>query len=374
MTIRVSIEPGDDLIGRFGDTVVLISRAGASDVSASELLGLVAELSTDRDAQATAVAARLASWVLNHLSGNIAAFGIVAPVPDGVVVFLRGAVRCSVSAGGSRRDLSGEQALTWVDQILPGQFDWLTIGGANGVGEVDPISDLQAGVVPGRGFVLSGVQAPDQPASPGTYARPADSALPADFAAAGSAHSVPRSRRHPGRARRPGRSCRSGGSCLARGRRPAGRRGRPGAPGAPDGPAASDAALAQPAPAELAEPEPEPDWAPAAPNGSDELAGPHGAAADHGTGPSEAYLQPAPYPEPESYEQPQPYEQPGLVRAAGVLRAAARGVRALRAARAARFLPVRRALLAGRPGRRSRPRPPATMRARTAAAAWSRRS
>jgi hypothetical protein len=156
VTLRVSIEPGNDLIGRFGDTVVLISRGGAADESAHELLGLVAELAADREAAATAVAARLAGWVLGHLPGNIAPFGIVVPVPEGVVVFLRGPVQCTVSVGDTIRQLSGEQALTWVDQILPGTFDWLTIGGAESASvQADPISDLQAGVVPGQGFVLN---------------------------------------------------------------------------------------------------------------------------------------------------------------------------------------------------------------------------
>ena len=157
MTLRVSIEPGKDLIGRFGDTVVLISRSGAADESAHELLGLVAELAADREAAATAVAARLAGWVLGHLPGDIAPFGIVVPVPEGVVVFLRGPVQCTVSAGDAVRQLSGEQALTWVDQILPGTFDWLAVGGTGSASvEADPISDLLAGVVPGQGFVLNG--------------------------------------------------------------------------------------------------------------------------------------------------------------------------------------------------------------------------
>jgi hypothetical protein len=166
VTMRVSIEPGNDLVGRFGDTVVLISRAGtswdsATDASANELLGLVADLAADREAPATAVAARLAGWVLGHIAGNVAPFGIVVPVPDGVVVFLRGPVRCTVSAGDGVRHLSGEQALTWVDQILPGTFDWLAIGGVEGTAvQADPISDLRAGVVPGRGFILNGAGAP----------------------------------------------------------------------------------------------------------------------------------------------------------------------------------------------------------------------
>jgi len=159
VTMRASIEPGSDLVGRFGDTVVLICRDDdPANESANELLGLVAELSATPEAPATAVAARLAGWVLGHLPGNIAPFGIVAPVPDGVVIFLRGPVGCTVSMGDAVRQFSGEQALTWVDQILPGTFDWLAIGGARGNAlQADPTTDLQAGVVPGQGFVLSGV-------------------------------------------------------------------------------------------------------------------------------------------------------------------------------------------------------------------------
>jgi hypothetical protein len=165
--MRLSIEPGNDLVGRFGDTVVLISRDNATDASANELLGLVADLASDREAPATAVAARLAGWVLGHLAGDVAPFGIVAPVPEGVVVFLRGPVRCTVSTGDGIRNLSGEQALTWVDQILPGTFDWLAIGGVEGTAiQADPISDLRAGVVPGQGFVLNGLGGQGPAAAP----------------------------------------------------------------------------------------------------------------------------------------------------------------------------------------------------------------
>lgn len=159
----MSIEPGNDLVGRFGDTVILISRSGPADATAGELLALVAELAADTAVPATAVAARLAGWVLGNLSGNVAPFGIVTPVPEGVVVFLRGPVRCAVGVGDSVRQLSGEQALTWVDQIVPGTFDWIAVGGAEGSGvQPDPVSDLRVGVVPGRGFVLTGVAAAGQ--------------------------------------------------------------------------------------------------------------------------------------------------------------------------------------------------------------------
>ena len=196
MTLRVSVEPGNDLIGRFGDTVVLISRSGAADESARELLGLVAELAADREAAATAVAARLAGWVLGHLPGDIAPFGIVVPVPEGVVVFLRGPVQCTVSVGDTIRQLSGEQALTWVDQILPGTFDWLTIGGTESASvQADPISDLVAGVVPGQGFVLNsaGGQGPAIAAAPARQpqAAPVAPVAPAEPAPAEPAPAEP---------------------------------------------------------------------------------------------------------------------------------------------------------------------------------------
>ena len=66
-------------------------------------------------------------------------------------------------------ELSGEQALTWVDQIVPGTFEQLAIGSAAGWPvRADQLSDLQAGVVPGQGFVLSRVMStPDlEPAAP----------------------------------------------------------------------------------------------------------------------------------------------------------------------------------------------------------------
>jgi hypothetical protein len=191
--MRVSIEPGNDLVGRFGDSVVLISRKGAADASASELLGLVADLAAGPGAPATAVAARRAGWVLGNLSGNVSAFGIVTPVPEGVVVFLRGPVRCTVSVGDAVRQLSGEQALTWVDQIIPGTFDWLAVGGTDNTGvQADPVSDLRAGVIPGQGFVLVGAAAPDQAAvAPGAARGGAASAELSQVAPAEAAQPEP---------------------------------------------------------------------------------------------------------------------------------------------------------------------------------------
>jgi FHA domain len=161
MTTHIGIEPGSGLIGRFGDTVILIPRgasaAGGPDQAARELIDLAAAVASDRQQSAGMIAARLAAWVIGHMPGDdVIAFGIVAPVDDGVVVFLRGAVWCAVTEGSSTRQLSGEQALTWVDQLLPGTFERLAIGSvADRPVQADPISDLRAGVVPGQGFVVT---------------------------------------------------------------------------------------------------------------------------------------------------------------------------------------------------------------------------
>ena len=142
--------------GRSWDRSRSRSRSGTGTGAVQELLGLAAEVGSDRQAPANAIASRLAAWVIGHMSGDAPAFGIVAPMRDGVVMFLRGAVWCTITEGGSVREVSGEQALTWVDLIVPGTFEQLAIGGAAGRPvQADPLSDLWGGVVPGQGFVLS---------------------------------------------------------------------------------------------------------------------------------------------------------------------------------------------------------------------------
>jgi hypothetical protein len=181
-TTHIGIEPGSGLIARFGDTVILIPRGPAAaqgaDEAARELVDLTGAVASDRQQSAGVIAARLAAWVIGHMAGDVTAFGVVAPVDDGVVVFLRGAVQCAVTEGSSTRELSGECALTWVDQLLPGTFDRLAIGTADRSVQADPMSDLREGVVPGQGFVLTrltSVREPE-PAAPGAGER----ALPSE--------------------------------------------------------------------------------------------------------------------------------------------------------------------------------------------------
>jgi hypothetical protein len=191
VTTRIGIEPGQGLVGRFGNTTILIPRGEMEDgpgETVRELLDLAADVASDRQASASTIAGRLAAWVLGHMSGDAPAFGMAVPVDDGVVMFLRGRVWCTVTDGGSTRELSGEHALTWVDQIVPGTFEQLAIGSTAGRAvRAEPLSDLRAGVVPGQGFVLlpAGSAPEPEPAGPVAWSapEPEPAGPPADEAA-----------------------------------------------------------------------------------------------------------------------------------------------------------------------------------------------
>ncbi|HMH94064.1 MAG TPA: FHA domain-containing protein [Streptosporangiaceae bacterium] len=188
LTTHVGIEPGGGLVGRFGEAVILIPGASGMDDTAGELLGLVGAVAADPGLAGNMIAARLAAWVIGRMPDDVLAFGVVAPVPDGVVIFLRGAVQCAVTASGATRQLSGEQALTWVDQMIPGSFERLAIGvAADRPVRAQRWSDLWAGVVPGQGFVLTrvGTQPAAGPVAP-EYSAAEDFVPAASYAGAGS--------------------------------------------------------------------------------------------------------------------------------------------------------------------------------------------
>ena len=183
MTAHIGIEPGSGLIGRFGDTVVVVPREEPGSAGGiRELLGLVASVAADEALSAGMVAARLAAWVLGHMPGDAISFGMVAVRGSDVVVFLRGPVSCTVTEDGATRELSGERALTWVDEAIPATFELLTIGagGAGAAVTPDPLSDLREGVVPGDGIALTWLG----PAAPVSEAAPASGAAEAGGAVA----------------------------------------------------------------------------------------------------------------------------------------------------------------------------------------------
>jgi hypothetical protein len=176
VTTRIGIDQGPGLVGRFGDTVILIPHGAATDGDADEvvgeLLGLSAAVAADPELPASVIAARLASWVIGRMPEDATAFAIVVPVRGGTVMFLRGTVWCEASGPDWTRRLSGEQAVTWVDQILPPSFERLAIGAAAAQSvRAYPGTDLREGIVPGQGFVLTRIGTTSEPGPDAQYPR-----------------------------------------------------------------------------------------------------------------------------------------------------------------------------------------------------------
>jgi hypothetical protein len=98
----------------------------------------------------------------HHLAAVVASepeltppFGAVAPLGDGYVVLLHGPVSAEISSPLGVVRLSGEQAVTWVDHKVEVPVDRLSVTYRDHPVEVDPMSDLRAGLVPGSGFVVT---------------------------------------------------------------------------------------------------------------------------------------------------------------------------------------------------------------------------
>ncbi|WP_091368847.1 FHA domain-containing protein [Geodermatophilus telluris] len=164
----MGLTPGDDLVARFGDVVLLVPGDGADD-GVAELLGLV-EAAAAEDDPGSALATRLLGWAGGRRPGEGTPFGVVAPVADGVVVLLRGAVSAEVAGPGGTRQLSGRQALTWVDHVVALPFDRVAVGAGDAPAPPHPRSALREGVVPAGGFVLSPTDGDDAHPAAGTPA------------------------------------------------------------------------------------------------------------------------------------------------------------------------------------------------------------
>jgi hypothetical protein len=103
-----------------------------------------------------ALAHRIGELLFRSGSGDVASFGVVAPVEGGVLVLLHGEIDAEIVQASGARRLSGRQAVTWVDQVVRAPFDRVALTEAP-VGSVlvHPHSDLRVGIVPGAGFVLT---------------------------------------------------------------------------------------------------------------------------------------------------------------------------------------------------------------------------
>lgn len=166
-TTPVRVAPGAGLVGRVGDGVLVVA-APVVEEQVTSLLTLLREACDGQDRPGRLLARRVAQHVFQSDPAAVPSFAVLAPTDDGWAVTLHGDVELSVVRGGaSEEPVSGRQAATWVDRIVPEGFDRLVVGpDVAALAAPSGPFDLQAGVVPGAGVVI----AADGPAQP----RPAD--------------------------------------------------------------------------------------------------------------------------------------------------------------------------------------------------------
>ena len=154
---HVGVAPGEGLVARIGGVVVLLTDVdGPQESFSGALLTLVDEAGAAAQTQGTALAWRLAELVVSRHSSGGAPFGLVAPVDGGWLVFLHGPVRAQITGQDGEVTLVGENALTWVDQVVRSPVNRIAVTLApEGPVVTDPRSDLRAGTVPGSGFAIT---------------------------------------------------------------------------------------------------------------------------------------------------------------------------------------------------------------------------
>jgi hypothetical protein len=151
------VQPGDGLVGRFGDTVLLIAGpVSEGDRFVEQLMGTVEGASAETAVPGASLAQRVGELLFRAGSTRVASFGVMAPVEGGALVLLHGDVDAEITQPSGVNRLSGRQAVTWVDHVVRAPFDRVALTrGSSGPVAVHPRSDLRVGVVPGAGFVLT---------------------------------------------------------------------------------------------------------------------------------------------------------------------------------------------------------------------------
>lgn len=154
---HVGVQPGDGLVGRFGDSVLLVAGPTSEvDPFVEELVATVEAGAAEGAQPGATLAHRIGELLFRTLSGDVASFGVVAPVEGGALVLLHGEVDAEIVQPSGTRRLSGRQAVTWVDHVVRAPFDSVALTqGTARPPSVHPRSDLRVGVVPGAGFVLT---------------------------------------------------------------------------------------------------------------------------------------------------------------------------------------------------------------------------
>lgn len=161
MTGPVELGAGTGVVAVIGGVLGFVADGDAAE----PLVTALREAASGDGTPGRRVALRLASLVAAD-DAALPDFGVLAPLDDGWVVLLRGAVAASVvGADGAEERFTGEMSTTWVDRIVPPTTVAVLIAPAGTAPPGASPLRLEAGVVPG-GWLRIALAPTARPTSP----------------------------------------------------------------------------------------------------------------------------------------------------------------------------------------------------------------
>lgn len=158
--MQLSVAPGEGLVARYGPVVVVVTDVDeAASPVVERLLGICRTLGSTASGPP-------ARWLVDRLAPLLGqpdspSFCVLATGDRSLHCVIQGELDLWAARGDHLSRHTGAEPGTWVDVVIEGDFDSLTVGPAGTKPPVaDPRVDLQGGVVVGNGILL--------------FARPAD--------------------------------------------------------------------------------------------------------------------------------------------------------------------------------------------------------
>lgn len=150
--MRLAVHPGDGLVGRFGNTVLVVAADGVGRARTGQIIDICRQSAQSGDGRL--LARRLAGLLAEAQPDDVGSFCALAPAPGGLAVILHG----DLAMRAGETTLSGRESATWVDRVLPGPLDFVAVGAGSPAGGHH--FNLREGVVPGVGLSLISAGSP----------------------------------------------------------------------------------------------------------------------------------------------------------------------------------------------------------------------
>ena len=152
--MQLSVAPGDGLVARFGRVIVVAGSDGADNPLVEQIIATCRSLGTSTGTAPSRVLVDRLGPLLGRTGGP--SFCVLAAADDSLHVVIQGELDLWAARGDHLSRHTGAEPGTWVDVVIEGDFDSLTVGPAGTRPVGDPRVDLSGGVVVGGGILLFG--------------------------------------------------------------------------------------------------------------------------------------------------------------------------------------------------------------------------